>query len=204
MKKKPFLIAVIVTAALLLAVPAIFAAAENVPAAVSRSFPAAAVRTVGDTDVLIEVLHARVCRDTRRHGADCCIQEISGRVVSAGKSVGTLRPGDCVGFRGELSPCGSCTACRAGRGGDCPASGRVCTPSCRLHNGNCRTRLVTQEGNLIRFSDNETAAVQLSRLCASEAPCPRLRCHDSAVTDSAATDGRGCHGRGHGHSRRCR
>lgn len=202
MKKKQLVAVVTVIVALLLAVPAICAAAAgSTPAAESFSSPEAAARAVGDDGVLIEVLHARVCRDVR-HGEHCRVQEISGRVIASGKSVRAFRPGDCVGFRGELVPCGSCAACRAGRPAECSDNSGVCDTACRLHDGNCRNRLVTQECNLVRFSGCETAAGQYSLLCASAAPCPRLRCHEAVTADSTAVGGRHCRGRGHG--RHCR
>lgn len=165
------------------------------------ALPATGNVPVGDDAVLIEVLASRFCPDAHHHGVDCRLQEISGRVIAAGKNAHEFHPGDSVGLCGELTPCGRCTECRQGTPENCSVSGRVCDRNCRRHNGNCRNRILAAKSCLIKFSDRETASGQFARLCSSAVPCPRLRCHTPAPEDTHSPV-RGCHS--HSRKHHCR
>ncbi len=162
----------------------------------------AAVDAVDRDCVQIQVLHSRVCPDVRRHAEGCYVQEAVGRVVFAGEKVKHLRVGDCVGFRNSFIPCGDCANCRAGRKMDCRNAGGVCGENCRNHTaGQCRTVIVTAEGNVMKVSGTEKSEQVYSRLCGTAGHCIRLRCYEPADNDISS---RGHHGHGCRRDRHCR
>ena len=186
------------SAALGIALLALHAASGNTAECTVFSSAGDAEAAMGEKDVQIEVLQSRVCRDMRRHGENCYVQEIIGRVVSTGKQTGNLHAGDCVGLRGRITPCGTCPECKASRPGTCRASGLVCPENCRLHSGACRNRIVTDRNNVVKVSAAEKAEQIFPRLCTDARSCPFFRCHDSAGESGISEKGRHCRRRGHG------
>lgn len=88
---------------------------------------------VGDGDVLIEVKHVTICGSDMQFFDDPTVgglfpdvklptligHECGGRVVSVGKDVKHLKPGDLVAVEPGI-PCGHCEYCRSGRYNLCP------------------------------------------------------------------------------------
>lgn len=195
---KKYLLTASAAALLGIAVLALHAAGGTSAECTVFSSAGNAEAAMGGNDVQIEVLQSRVCRDTRRHGENCYVQEIIGRVVATGKQAGNLHAGDCVGLRGRITPCGTCSECKASRPDACLNSGLVCPENCRLHAGACRNRIVTAGDNVVKVSATEKAEQIFPRLCTGTHRCPVFRCRDSANDASLPGGVRHCRGRRHG------
>ena len=188
MKKRLLFITSTIVGLILLAAQA---GNSNSATAMTFSSSQTAAEAIKNDDVQIEVLHARICRDTHHQEEGCCIQEVFGRIVSVGKNVDALRSGDLVGFSGKIIPCGRCHDCKSGHVEQCRNAGWVCDETCRLHANRCRNRIVTRESNVIRISGNESKAEAFSLLCKDAGHHPSLRCY--IVTDDYVDSH--CHGR---------
>ena len=192
MKKRLLFITITIVGLILLAAQA---GNSNPATAMTFSSSQTAAEAIKKDDVQIEVLHARICRDTHHQEEGCCIQEVLGRIVSVGKNVDSLRSGDLVGFSGKIIPCGRCRDCKSGHVEQCRNAGWVCDETCRLHANRCRNRIVTRESNVIRIFGNESRAGAFSHLCKGTVHHPSRHCY--IVTEDYGMDDSHCHGRRH-------
>ncbi|WP_294503006.1 alcohol dehydrogenase catalytic domain-containing protein [uncultured Victivallis sp.] len=153
----------------------------------------AAAAAVGDDDLQIEVLHTRFCHDATRHGDGRCVQEIIGKVVSAGKNANGFQIGESVGLSCMATPCGKCSDCREKRPELCRYAGWACETGCRQQTGECRNRLVVPQKCVVRISGDENQETALRSLCRPRSSCLFLHCG----AEDAAGLPRGHHHRSH-------
>ena len=79
-KKRLLFITITIVGLILLAAQA---GNSNSATAMTYSSSQTVAEAIKNDDVQIEVLHARICRDTHHQEEGCCIQEVLGRIVSA-------------------------------------------------------------------------------------------------------------------------
>lgn len=98
--------------------------------------------SVGDGDILIEILYAGIChsdihtaRDEWGGTAYPCVpgHEIAGRVTAVGKNVTKFKVGDYAGVGCMVNSCGQCESCQSSQEQFCQRGQTVYTYNCPDH-----------------------------------------------------------------------
>lgn len=139
-------------------------------------------RTVGPTDVQIEILYCGVCHSdihTARSEWPGTVypvvpgHEIVGKVTSVGSSVKKFKAGDLAGVGCLVDSCRECSSCKSGLEQYCDVGGMVFTYNApdkhmpgKMTYGGYSTQIVVDEGFVLRISPKLDLAATAPLLCA--------------------------------------
>lgn len=166
-------------------------------------------KTVGDNDVLIEILYSGICHSDIHQSRDewggsifpmVPGHEIAGRVIEVGKNVTKFKVGDLAGVGCMVNSCGVCDRCKAGEEQYCENNKTVYTYNSRDFEGDptlggYSNNIVVTEKFALKIPQGADLARIAPLLCAGTTTYSPLRFTHVGQGDKIAVAGFG--GLGH-------